>query len=175
MINCRSWFHRQPSWYSAPVDVTPAKYPGTCAFVKLSSRCAPSASADPYGLRRTAYGLVETLIGAGMDVDVREAMAAAAAGQPIEVTEAALGEAAAFVRRRLEQLMIDRGADVELVRAVLASQGDRPAAAMRAVGELSPLLGGDTLAELIAAVARPVRILRSQEPAADWGAVDEAL
>ncbi|KAK3270915.1 hypothetical protein CYMTET_20708 [Cymbomonas tetramitiformis] len=131
--------------------------------------CAPSASADPFGLRRTAYGLVQTLVTSGLDLNLTDAIAAAAAVQPVEVKPEVLREAQAFVERRLEQLLVDGGAGVEVVRAVLKQQGSAPALAARAVGELQAEVatGGERLASVLTAYARPTRIGRGKEGAGD--------
>ena len=167
-------------------DALPATLPGS--LLSIASRldslvglfaagCAPTASADPYGLRRVAYGLVETTINSGLDVDLGECMALAAAEQSIDVTDAALKDASVFVQKRLEQLLIERDYDIELVRAVLAEQASRPAAAMRSVEELSALLSSETLKELIAVIARSVRIIRSRKDDAPalGNDIDESL
>jgi glycyl-tRNA synthetase len=50
---------------------------------------APSASADPYGLRRAAYGMLEALVGNGVRLDLPAAVAAAAELLPIPAGAAA--------------------------------------------------------------------------------------
>ena len=120
---------------------------------------------------------METTINSGLDVDLGECMALAAAEQSIDVTDAALKDASVFVQKRLEQLLIEKDYDIELVRAVLAEQASRPAAAMRSVEELSALLSSETLKELIAVIARSVRIIRSRKDDAPalGNDIDESL
>ena len=99
-------------------DILPATPAG--ALVSLADKidslvglfaagCAPTASADPYGLRRTAYGFLQALVANNVRLDLGEAIAAAAAIQPIPVAEPVRAEVREFLIRRLEQLLVDRG------------------------------------------------------------------
>jgi glycyl-tRNA synthetase len=90
----------------------------------------PSGSADPYGLRRAASGLVSIVLDRNLPVDLRALFAAAASRQAVPITPEASEELLDFVRRRLEQRLLDEGHRADLVRAVLPSrhqqlQGDR--------------------------------------------------
>ena len=62
---------------------------------------APTATADPFGLRRDALGLVQALAGAGRPFDLRPALAAAAELMPVPVSEGVLADVLAFIRDRL--------------------------------------------------------------------------
>ncbi len=46
---------------------------------------APSATADPYGLRRAAYGMLQALVSNSVGLSLKAAVDAAAALQPIQV------------------------------------------------------------------------------------------
>lgn len=149
---------------------------------------APTASADPYGLRRAALGLLETALASGMRLDVAAAARASAALQPVRVSEEALSGATQFVARRLEQLLIDRGLPVEAVRAALGSgRSSDPALAARTAEEVAAALleesDNDTspaqlspLRVAVEALSRPARITRSAENMPPPSlAVDESL
>jgi len=144
---------------------------------------APTASADPYGLRRAAVGLLETALGggpggAGLDLDLPAATAAAAAAQPIPVPADVLDTALVFIGRRLEQLLLDRGVPAEAVRAALAARGANPRAAAATAADLAAELakGPDApLAVAVAALARPARISRGGSGGAPAATVDPAL
>lgn len=69
-------------------------------------------------------------------LSLRAAVSAAAALQPIAVSDAVQRDVLAYVGGRLEQLLIDGGAQPEVVRAVLAERGDDPALAARSVEQL---------------------------------------
>ena len=58
---------------------------------------------------------------------------------------------------------MDRGADVEIVRCVLAERGNDPALAHRSVAEMSSLQASGALTRLVAAFARPTRIVRGKQ------------
>eukprot|EP00793_Prasinoderma_coloniale_P004730 PRCOL_00000491-RA len=135
---------------------------------------APSATADPFALRRIAYGLVQTAIAADVPLDLREGCALAAASQPVEVSEEAIDSALTFVARRLEQLLVDSGNPIESVRAVLAERSEQPAAAAAAVAQLAARVESEGFKEVMAAYARPTRIIRGKEGDAG-AAVDPAL
>lgn len=71
-----------------------------------------------------------------------------------------------FVVRRLEQLLVDEGLRVEAVRAVLSQRGNNPAlAAASARNAHAQLQQGDgaLLQRVLAAMARPVRIMRGKD------------
>jgi glycyl-tRNA synthetase len=144
---------------------------------------APSATADPFGLRRAAYGAVDALVSTNSRIDLRAAIAAAAALQPVSCTAACQEEVAVFIVRRLEQLLVDRSiASVEQVRAVLAEHGNDPAAAASEAAALA-LEAAESNREksarfsaVLAALARPTRLVRSKAAASGIAAaVDPAL
>ena len=103
----------------------------------------PSGSADPFGLRRAALGIVNTLIATETDFSIAAGLAAAAALQPIDVSDETLAEAATFITRRLQGVLLDAGYAHDVVEAVLAVRGDNPCcgAAGRGSGHRS---GGPT-------------------------------
>ncbi|EPS68500.1 hypothetical protein M569_06268, partial [Genlisea aurea] len=51
----------------------------------FAAGCQPTSSNDPFGLRRISYGLVQLLVGAEVDLELRNALELAAAVQPIKV------------------------------------------------------------------------------------------
>ncbi len=141
---------------------------------------APSATADPFGLRRAAYGCVETLVANDVRVDLRPLLAAAAAAQPVPAGAEVQAEVLTFISRRLEQLLVDRGvASVEAVRSALAERGADPAAAASAAAALAAEAAQRPAryAAVLAALARPTRLVRGKAlpPAAAAGEVNPAL
>ncbi len=75
-------------------------------------------------------------------LSLRSAVSSAAALQPVAVSDAVQRDVLAYVGGRLEQLLIDGGAQPEVVRAVLAERGDDPALAARSVEQLKVGPGG---------------------------------
>ncbi|MBI4314748.1 MAG: glycine--tRNA ligase subunit beta, partial [Chloroflexi bacterium] len=95
----------------------------------------PSGTKDPFGLRRAAVGVVQPLIEHGIDFDLRVALRAAGAFQPLAVsdeTHKALGE---FVAGRLRALLLDAGHRYDVVDAVLAERWHDPYRARQSVQE----------------------------------------
>ncbi|GBF89751.1 hypothetical protein Rsub_02921 [Raphidocelis subcapitata] len=135
---------------------------------------APSATADPYGLRRAAYGMLQTLVTNNVGLSLSDAVALAADAQPLAVSAEARAAAVDFVTKRLEQLLIDGGVSPEAVRAVLAERGDNPALAARTAGELQAALNApepSPLRAAMTALSRPTRIVRGKQIDPAW-AVD---
>lgn len=54
--------------------------------------CEPTASADPFGLRRAAYALVDVTVAAQLPLKLPEAFKIAAAVQPVPVSQEALAQ-----------------------------------------------------------------------------------
>ncbi|WP_287418276.1 glycine--tRNA ligase subunit beta [Oceanithermus sp.] len=80
----------------------------------------PSGSADPYGLRRAAAGLVRILGRTGWDLpleDVLKAAAAAYRARGLQVAPEAVAAARAFAEERLESLLTEAGLPTLAVRA----------------------------------------------------------
>ena len=59
----------------------------TAIVVSALAGCAPTASTDQYGVRRIAYGLLETLLASSVSLDLPSAVQAASQLQPIPVSE----------------------------------------------------------------------------------------
>ncbi len=130
----------------------------------------PSGSADPYGLRRAASGLIAIVLAHQMPVDLRALFAAAASCQAVAITGAATEELLDFVRRRLEQRLLDEGHRADLVRAVLAA-ADQPARSVATLAELETLLTEDDFRATATAYRRCLRIAKGTAAAP----VDPAL
>ena len=123
---------------------------------------APTASADPFALRRAALGVVQITLERGLDFDLREAIARVAAEQPIpadaEVQRAVLD----FIIGRLDVLLHERGWAHDVIRAVLAEQGANPARALQGVQELSEWVAREDWPNILDNYARCVRITRAE-------------
>lgn len=126
---------------------------------------APKATADPFGLRRAAYGAVQALVSSGMRCDLRAALREAAALQPVACGDGVVDDCAEYVTRRLEQYLVDSGCGVEAVRAVLAERGGDPAFAADTARALDAAVKGGS-AELKAAatvLGRPTKLVQGKE------------
>ena len=144
-------------------------------------KAIPTGSADPFGLRRAALGIVNSLLATKTDFSVGGGLAAAAGLQPVPVSAEALAETATFVARRLEGVLADAGYAHDVVDAVLAVRGDNPAAAVRACDALTAAVAQPAWTDVFTAYARCVRITRSLDerlplnPAAYVEPVEQAL
>jgi glycyl-tRNA synthetase len=85
--------------------------------------CLPSASTDSFGMRRTMYGLLQTLIGNNVSTSMRALVHMAAEVQPIECGEAVESAVLDFAARRLEQYLLDQGALFAFLFSVLGLLG----------------------------------------------------
>ncbi|HAJ36931.1 MAG TPA: glycine--tRNA ligase subunit alpha/beta [Chloroflexi bacterium] len=151
-------------------DDVPASRPGLALALadKLDAlsglfavKAIPTGSADPFGLRRAALGIVNSLIATQTDFSVRAGLEAAAKLQPVAVSAEATAETAAFVERRLQGVLADQGFAFDVVEAVLAVRGDNPTAAVRACAALSKDVSQGWWSETFTAYARCARITRS--------------
>ncbi|MFF7674947.1 glycine--tRNA ligase [Actinacidiphila glaucinigra] len=150
-------------------DALPGTTPG--ALLALADRfdllaglfaigSAPTGSSDPFGLRRSALGVVNILRArpelAGITVDA--GLAVAAEYQKVTPTAQALEDALQFVLRRFEQQLLEAGHGVDPVRAVLPL-GAAPIRAEGTLAELESRLGSPAFQALVAAVQRIRRIV----------------
>ncbi len=151
-------------------DSTPATLPGLALSLadKLDSLAglfavgvSPSGSADPFGLRRAALGIVNNLISGQIDFSVNAALDRAASHLTVEASAQSLADAGDFVTRRLQGVLLEMGYAFDVVEAVLAVRGDNPAAAERACAAVSKLVAGAGWSETFTAYARCARIVRS--------------
>eukprot|EP00897_Mesotaenium_endlicherianum_P003926 jgi/Mesen1/3561/ME000199S02718 len=106
-------------------------------------------------------------------LDLARAVEIVARAQPIEVSSETQAQVVSFVVRRLEQLLVDAGASVEVVRAVLAQRGATPALAARSVAQMDELAARGELEPIVMAYARPTRIARGKEIDATWQVSEE--
>jgi glycyl-tRNA synthetase len=129
---------------------------------------APTASADPFGLRRDALGLVQALVGVGQSFDLRPALEAAWSGVRGALSDRGLhpdglavqSEVQAFIRDRLYGWLRDQGLPHDVVTAVLAERGHNPYRAAVAARDLANLVQAPDWPELLVAYARCKRIVR---------------
>ncbi|NWF65089.1 MAG: glycine--tRNA ligase subunit beta, partial [Chloroflexi bacterium] len=124
---------------------------------------APTGAKDPFGLRRAAIGLVQPLIEHDMDIDLVAAIKHSAKTQPIEVNAEAQKQILEFISGRLSVVLKDAGYKHDVVEAALAAQSANPAAAARAVKQLSAWVSRADWSTILPGYARCVRITRDQK------------
>ena len=142
----------------------------------------PSGSRDPYGLRRAAMGIVRIALEYGLRFPLAGLLASAVdqfelqgiEGLSDERRAAIVAETAAFVRERLQVLLLDEGLPYPSVEAALgAPASDLPALAARA-RTFSALSGRDVFEDAVTAYNR-CAALAAKDPDAGARAVDPAL
>jgi len=124
---------------------------------------APTGSADPWAMRRTALGAVQILVENMTPFSLRRALEAAADVQPSSVLadrQAVLNDVQAFIIGRLRALLLEQGFRYDLVDAVLSEQGDVPYRARIAVQALTRWAARPDWNDILANYARCVRITR---------------
>jgi glycyl-tRNA synthetase len=151
-------------------DATPLTLPGLALSLadKLDSLAGlfavgaiPTGSADPFGLRRAALGLVNNLLTTETRLDLRSALRMAADLQPVPVSAESLEETVAFVARRLQGVLSDMGYPFDVVDAVLAVRGADPVAARAACDALASMVQAPDWGETLTAYARTARMTRT--------------
>ena len=137
----------------------------------------PTGSADPFGLRRAALGVVNNLLVSRTDFSIRAGLQLAAAQQNVAVTEVALTETMAFIERRFQGVLAELGYPYDVIDAVLAVRGENPAAAQRACDALQQVVTQAGWNDAFTAYARCARITRNltTSPALNPAAYTEAV
>jgi glycyl-tRNA synthetase len=121
---------------------------------------APSGNRDPFAQRRTALGMVQSLIAWDLDFDVRKAMTAAIRYLPVPTSNENLQATLEFVVERLRNALLEQGSRYDVVDAVLAIQGENPGKAAQAVKTLTIWVNRPDWRDILPAYARCVRITR---------------
>jgi glycyl-tRNA synthetase len=124
---------------------------------------APQSTADPYGLRRAALGIIQILLQNDIRTDLREAVAVAASVQPVPVSAEVQAQVVEFIGGRLRSWLDDQAYPADVLTAVLAAQSANPARAVAGVRELTEWVGRPDWQPLLEAFARCVRITRAEK------------
>ncbi|KAI3796619.1 hypothetical protein L1987_39297 [Smallanthus sonchifolius] len=125
--------------------------------------CQPSSTNDPFGLRRISYGLVQVLVEKDRSLDLQHALKVAASVHSLKIDAVTLDEVLQFVTRRLEQFLVDKGINPEVVRAVLAERANWPGLAAKSAYKMDALSRGELLPKVVEAYSRPTRIVRGKD------------
>jgi len=122
----------------------------------------PTASADPFGLRRAALGLVQIAVGHDLRLSLRELLREAGRQLPVACSDEAVNAAWDFIQGRLRGWLLEQGMRYDLADAALAECGDDPYRAYVVAGDLGRWVERPEWPALLAAYGRCVRIVRSQ-------------
>ncbi len=142
----------------------------------------PSGSRDPYGLRRAAMGIVRIALEYGLRFPLAGLLASAVDQFELQGIEgldqarraAIVDETAAFVRERLQVLLLDEGLPFPSVEAAMAAPaGDLPALAARARA-FAAMAGRKVFDDAVTAYNR-CAALAAKDPDAGSRPVDPSL
>ncbi len=123
----------------------------------------PTATADQYGLRRAALGVVQLLIEGKIDLDLRAALEKVAAVLPVTAEAPIRAEVLNFIAGRLRVWLLDEvKLPFDVVDAVLAEQSHNPYRALAGIRELAAWVARPDWPETLDAYARCVRITRKE-------------
>lgn len=123
---------------------------------------APRSTADPYGLRRAALGILQIVIGNRLDLNLLQAIELTAAQQPITVPSEIRTQVSEFITGRLRVWLQEQGWPVDVINAVLAEQAHRPYHALLAIQRLSEWVKREDWSPILDGFARCVRITRPE-------------
>jgi glycyl-tRNA synthetase beta chain len=133
----------------------------------------PTGAKDPFGLRRAAVGVLRILLEGGLDLDLFELLAEAAAVQPVQ-RAGVIDEVYEFIVERLRGMLIEEaGVSAEMLDAVLAT---RPHSPLDAVTRLHALKEFLLLPEAgtLAAINKRIANILKKAPPHSGAAVDAA-
>ena len=122
----------------------------------------PKSTADPYGLRRAALGVIQILVGKALDLDLAVAVDRVAEAQIIPVSDDTRAALLTFIGGRLRNWVEEQGWRYDVVAAVLAAQTNRPARALESVRELAVWVERSDWEAILDGFARCVRITRNE-------------
>ncbi len=168
MAKLRRWQRPLPTQYQ-PV---PATKPGLAVALAdrldslaglFAAGLAPTGTKDPFGLRRSAIGVVQPLIEHEIDFNLHAALRSAAGLEPVPVTEQVQAQVLDFITGRLRVVLMEMGFKHDVVDAVLSAQAENPAGAARAVRQLSAWVARPDWSTILPGYARCVRITRDQK------------
>jgi len=123
----------------------------------------PTATADPYGLRRAALGVVQIMLDRKLDVSLHDLVKVAAAALPVQVDESAQVKILEFIAGRLRVwLLEEEQLPFDVVDAVLSEQSVNPHRARLGARTLAEWTARADWAQTLDAYARCVRIVRKE-------------
>ena len=126
---------------------------------------APKSTSDPYGLRRSALGIIQILLERSLPVDLRELINLAALAQPVPVSDEAQAQIFDFARRRFDNWLNDEfNYPRDVINAVLAEQAHNPSGALAGIEALAKWVAREEWEAILDSFARCVRITRKEAP-----------
>ncbi len=124
---------------------------------------APKSTADPYGLRRAASGIVQILVMKEIDLDLTDAINLVANAAPVEVAPQARTQVLDFIGGRLRSWLEEHDWSRDVIAAVLREQSHNPYPALEGIRQLSQWVQREDWTPMLDGFARCVRITRSEK------------
>ncbi|MEZ4668874.1 MAG: glycine--tRNA ligase subunit beta [Anaerolineae bacterium] len=124
---------------------------------------APKSTADPYGLRRAALGVVQILVQKEQDVNLNHAVDIVAQILPVKVATETKVEVLDFIGGRLRSWIEEQDWPRDVIAAVLAEQSANPYRAVKGIEQLTEWAKRGNWEQLLDGFARCVRITRSEK------------
>jgi len=145
-----------------------------CGVFALGKR--PSGNKDPFGLRRSALGIVRILVEQRLDLDLVELIQAAVAAQPVKTDAALVSEVYEFIVDRLRSWCLESGrCSAEMFEAV---RDRRPASLadfesrLEAVASFVSLDAASSLSQANKRIANILRQAGESDDAPEAGDLD---
>ncbi|MBQ6002759.1 MAG: glycine--tRNA ligase subunit beta, partial [Synergistaceae bacterium] len=132
-----------------------------------------TSSQDPYGLRRAARCINETLFARGYNFDMAEAVSESC--RINEVDDETKARILDFIRQRLTAQLREKGYDAELVSLGISVAGNVPYQAMKLIDTLAQVKGEEWFTGLAASALRVKNILAKNAKGVADVAPDESL
>ncbi len=121
---------------------------------------APRATADPYGLRRAALGVIRILCDRKLDHSLDALLAPVARAQALAADDQTRQALLDFLSARLQAWLQDQGYAADVLEAVLAEQGNNPWRALQFAGQLQGWVERPDWTLVLDSFSRCVRITR---------------
>ncbi len=122
---------------------------------------APKSTADPFGLRRAALGIIQILAHHSIDLDLRVAIESVAKAQPIPVEDEVKAQILEFIKGRLLAWIIEEyHYPRDIINALVNAQAHNPARVMVGILQLKEWVKRDDWEHILDGFARCVRITR---------------
>ncbi len=152
-------------------DILPTGFAGT--LLALADRLdslvglfavglAPKSTADPYGLRRAALGVIQIAVSKKLDVDLDTAIERVMQVQPVRVPASTREEVLEFIGGRLRAWVEEQDWPRDVIAAVLAEQSENPFRAVEGLRHLTDWAKREDWEALLDGFARCVRITRGE-------------
>ncbi len=111
---------------------------------------APTGDKDPFGLRRSAIGLLRIIIECELDIDLRHLIREAAKNYPSDIdTTSCINDIYDFLMERLRRYYLDEGVSADTFESVFAINTTKPLdfhLRLKAVTEFRKLMEAESLA-----------------------------